>query len=257
MTNLQGRNIIVTGAGSGMGKAIARRLVREGARVGLLGRTHAKVEHLQASLGDSTLAVEVDVRSRESIERAFQTVAKKFGPLHAVIASAGIAGSNTPQTLVDRWDEIVRTNLDGTYFSFRAFEKMMDHAAPVRHAIAISSCLARFGVPGGTAYCASKAGVLGLVRAFAAEWASSQPILVNAICPSWVETPMMELRMQEIARETNKPLAQTMQEMVEQTPLKRMTDPDEIADLVLFLLSPGGRSFTGQSFDPNNGVWMG
>lgn len=257
MASLQGRNIIVTGAGSGIGKAIARRLVHEGARVGLLGRTRAKIEHLQTSLGSQALAVEADVRSRDSLERAFQVVSKKFGPLHAVIASAGIAGSNTSQALVDRWDEIVRTNLDGTYFTFRAFEKMMDRAASVRHAIAISSCLARFGVSGGTAYCASKAGVLGLVRAFAVEWASRQPVLVNAICPSWVETPMMEHRMQEIAQETSQSVSQTMQEMVDQTPLQRMTDPDEIADLVFFLLSPGGRSFTGQSFDPNNGVWMG
>lgn len=256
MTSLQGRNIVVTGAGSGIGKALARRLVREGARVGLLGRTRAKVEHLQNSLGDATHAVEVDVRDREAVDRAFYAVAKKFGHLHAVIANAGVAGANSPQAPVDRWDEIVRTNLDGTYFTLRAFEKVMDRAAPVRHAVAISSCLARFGVAGGTAYCASKAGVLGLVRAFAAEWAP-QTILVNAICPGWVETPMMERRMQEIAEETRKSPSDTMQEMLGQTLLGRMTEPDEIADLVVFLLSAGGRSFTGQSFDPNNGVWMG
>ncbi len=256
MASLQGRNIVVTGAGSGIGRALARRLVYEGARVGLLGRTRAKVEHLQNSLGDATLAVEVDVRDRESLDRAFYAVAKKFGHLHAVVANAGVAGSNSPQAPVDRWDEIVRTNLDGAYFTFRAFEKVMDRAAPMRHAVAISSCLARFGVAGGTAYSASKAGILGLVRALAVEWAP-QKIQVNAICPGWVETPMMERRIQEIAAETQQLPSDTMQAMIAQTPLGRMTEPDEIADLVLFLLSAGGRSFTGQSFDPNNGVWMG
>ncbi|MEN8162098.1 MAG: SDR family oxidoreductase, partial [Myxococcota bacterium] len=156
----------------------------------------------------------------------------------------------------DRWDAIVRTNLDGAYFSIRAFESQLAPGEGWRHAIVISSCVARFGVPGISAYSAAKAGQLGLVRSLAAELAPKR-VLVNAICPGWVETQMAADRMTEIGEEMGKGLAEAREELLGGVPLQRISEPDEIAGLVAFLLSPSAVSFTGQAFDPNNGAWMG
>ncbi len=120
----------------------------------------------------------------------------------------------------------------------------------------ISSCVARFGVPGISAYSAAKAGQLGLVRSLAAELAPKR-VLVNAICPGWVETQMALERIQEIAAEQGRPHQEVRQELMGAVPLQRMSEPEEIAALVEFLVSEGGVAFTGQTFDPNNGAWMG
>ena len=120
----------------------------------------------------------------------------------------------------------------------------------------ISSCVARFGVPGISAYSAAKAGQLGLVRSLAMELAPER-VLVNAICPGWVETRMAAERIREIAGEQGRPHDEVREELVGAVPLQRMSEPDEIAALVEFLVSEGGVAFTGQTFDPNNGAWMG
>ena len=156
----------------------------------------------------------------------------------------------------DRWDEIVRANLDGAYFCMRAFEETMEGGSEPRHILVISSCVARFGVPGISAYSAAKAGQLGLVRSLAVELAPRH-VLVNAICPGWVETRMAVERIREIAAEQGRPHDEVRKELVDAVPLQRMSQPEEIAALVEFLVSEGGVAFTGQAFDPNNGAWMG
>ena len=120
----------------------------------------------------------------------------------------------------------------------------------------MSSCLARVGVPGHTAYCASKAGLLGLTRALALEWAE-RGVLVNAICPGWVETEMARSGWQNIADANGQTLEQARGDALALVPTGRAAQPEEIAALVAFLLGPGGRSFTGQALDPNGGSWMG
>jgi NAD(P)-dependent dehydrogenase (short-subunit alcohol dehydrogenase family) len=122
--------------------------------------------------------------------------------------------------------------------------------------VLISSCLARFGVPGYTAYCASKAGLLGLARALAVEWAG-RGVLVNAICPGWVDTEMARAGIQALADGAGQPFEQARREALALVPLGRMSEPEEIAETVAFLLGPGGSSFTGQALDPNCGSWMG
>ena len=119
----------------------------------------------------------------------------------------------------------------------------------------ISSCLARFGVPGYTAYCASKAGVLGMVRAFAHELADRN-VLVNAICPGWVETEMAREGMRKIAEAIDTTYEEARRGALDLVPLKKISEPDEIAGLVAFLLSPDARSITGATLDQNAGSWM-
>jgi NAD(P)-dependent dehydrogenase (short-subunit alcohol dehydrogenase family) len=197
----------------------------------------------------------VDVAIRSQVEQVFRSVADRLGPLHILVANAGIGGPNE-QGEGDRWDEIVRANLDGAYFCIRAFEESMEQGPSPRHALVVSSCVARFGVPGISAYSAAKAGQLGLVRSLAVELAPKR-VLVNAICPGWVETQMAVNRIQEIAAEQGRPPDEVRRELVDAVPLQRMSQPDEIASLVEFLVSEGGMPFTGQAFDPNNGAWMG
>ena len=255
MVDLTGRVAVVTGAGSGIGRAIALRLSRRGARLALLGRNLEKLEAVAAEAENQCVCESVDVAIRSEVEEAFRAVTAELGPLHILVANAGIGGPNDLGE-GDRWDEIVRANLDGAYFCIRAFEESMERGSNPRHVLVISSCVARFGVPGVSAYSAAKAGQLGLVRSLAAELAH-QMVLVNAICPGWVETRMAVERIEEIAAEQGQPYPKVRQEMLDAVPLQRMSEPEEIAALVEFLVSEGGVAFTGQAFDPNNGAWMG
>ena len=245
----------MTGAGTGIGRAIALRLATEGASVGLLGRRREKLVEVADDAEGETVVVPVDVRDRAAVDEAFASVAEELGPLHALVANAGLGGPNEPGA-DDRWNDVVRTNLDGSYHSLRAFEAHLAEGSDPRHCIFISSCLARFGVPGHTAYCASKAALLGLTRALALEWAERN-VLVNAICPGWVDTEMARAGWQNLADQSGQSLVEAKRDALAQVPLGRASEPDEIARLVSFLLGPGGRSFTGQSLDPNGGSWMG
>jgi NAD(P)-dependent dehydrogenase (short-subunit alcohol dehydrogenase family) len=255
MSSLAGRAAVVTGAGTGIGRAIALRLSRGGAKVGLVGRNLTNLEKVAGEAPGETLALSVDVRDRASVAAGFAAVAERFGKLSVLVASAGIGGPNGPGD-ADPWDDIVRTNLDGAYYSIRAFESHLAPGAEPRHVVVISSCVARFGVPGISAYSAAKAGQLGMVRSLAVELAPKR-VLVNAICPGWVETGMAEERMREIAAELGRSYEETRRELLASVPLQRISEPDEIAALVLFLCSDAAVSFTGQAFDPNNGAWMG
>jgi NAD(P)-dependent dehydrogenase (short-subunit alcohol dehydrogenase family) len=255
MVDLTGRTAVVTGAGTGIGRAIALRLSQRGAKLVLLGRTLEKLETVAGEAPGEAVCASVDVAVRSQVEDAFRSAAVRLGPLHILVANAGIGGPNDLGE-GDRWDEIVRANLDGAYFCIRAFEESMERGPDPRHALVISSCVARFGVPGVSAYSAAKAGQLGLVRSLAVELAP-QKVLVNAICPGWVETQMAVERIEEIAAEQGQAYGEVRKEMVEAVPLQRMSEPDEIAALVEFLVSEGGVAFTGQALDPNNGAWMG
>jgi len=265
VADLSGRVAVVTGAGTGIGRAIALRLAAQGAAVGLVGRRRAPLAEVAAQAGPARV-VAADVSRRGEVDAAFAEIAAELGPLHIVVANAGAGGPNQdgPE---DRWDEILRANLDGAYYCLRAFRRHMAAATPQgerRHAIVISSCVARFGAPGISAYSAAKSGQLGLVRSLAMEWAPQ--VLVNAICPGWVETQMAADRMREMGEdlaraEGRAPDAESAAAaragLIGALPLQRISQPEEIAALVEFLCSPGAAAFTGQAFDPNNGAWMG
>ncbi len=255
MTDLAGCAAVVTGGGTGIGRAIALRLSQLGAAVAVVGRTRSSLEAVADEAPGKLAVVTADVTDRAAVDTAFDEIAAQLGPLHCVVANAGVGGPNDLGA-GDRWDEIVRTNLDGTYHCFRAFERHLAPGQAWKHAIAISSCVARFGVPGISAYSAAKAGQLGLVRSLAVEWAAKK-VLVNAICPGWVETQMAVARMTELGLQAGTSYQVSRAEQLGSVPLERISEPEEIAGLVEFLLSPAAASFTGQAFDANNGAWMG
>ena len=237
MKRLEGKHVVVTGAGTGIGRAISRRLADEGARLTLLARDEARLR--DAVPGAATKSV--DIRDHDAVRAAFDE------PLDALVANAGIGGPNEPGD-GDRWDDIVQTNLYGTYWCCRAAEP---HLADGGRIVVTSSILARIGVPGYTAYCASKAGLLGMVRAFAAELAPRR-IQVNGICPGWVNTDMAWDGLAGISENRDEAFEIAMREV----PLRRMSEPEEIAGTVAWLLSPDATGVTGQGIDHNNGAWM-
>lgn len=257
-----GRHIIVTGAGTGIGEAIARRLWLEGASLTLLARDASRLEATALAcqadrMGDgSELGYSAcDVRDRSALDVAVANAASERGQLYAFIANAGVGGANADGA-DDRFGELVDTNLSGTYNSFRAAQKHL--AGPetgARHLVAISSILGRIGVPGYTGYCASKTGILGLVRALAAELADSE-VQVNAICPGWVDTKMARDGIDGIAEGMSISSEEAYKMAMQAVPLGRMSEPEDVAGMVAWLISGDARGVTGQSLDMNGGAFM-
>jgi len=235
---LEGRHVVVTGAGTGIGRAIAERLAVEGARLTLLARDEQRLRDVAP--GATTRSV--DIRDRDAVLASFTE------PLDALVANAGIGGPNEPGA-GDRFDDIVRTNLYGTYWCTRAAEPLLADGGRI---VVVSSILARIGVSGYTGYCASKAGLLGLVRSLAAELAPRR-IQVNAICPGWVNTDMA---WEGLSLWPGLTQDEAWDVAKQEVPLRRMSEPQEIAGTVSWLLSEDARGVTGQAIDHNNGAFM-
>ena len=235
---LAGKHAVVTGAGTGIGRAIAQRLASEGARLTLVARDESRLRDVAP--GASTRSL--DIRDRDAVFAAFEE------PLDILVANAGIGGENKPGD-GDRWDDIVATNLSGTYWCCRAAEPLLADGGRI---IVTSSILARIGVSGYTAYCASKAGLLGLVRAYAAELAPRK-IQVNAVCPGWVNTDMA---WDGLSDWPGKTADEAWAIAVNEVPLRRMSEPGEIAATVAWLASDDALGVTGQAIDHNNGAFM-
>ena len=228
----------MTGGGTGIGRAVAQRLAAEGAELTLLARDEARLR----AVVDGAETRACDIRDPAQVAAAINR------SLDALVANAGLGGPNEPGA-GDRWHEIVETNLYGTYWCCRAAEPHLPDGGRI---VVTASILARIGVAGYTAYCASKAGLLGLVRALAAELAPRQ-IQVNAICPGWVDTEMAWQGFDAMEGMTrDEAYADAMREV----PLRRMSPPDEIAGTVAWLLSDDARGVTGQAIDQNNGAFM-
>lgn len=254
----EGLHIAVTGAGTGIGRAIALRLAAEGARLALLARDRARLEETAASARElgagEALAIGCDVRDAPAVERAFDEACARGGALYALVANSGIGGSNAPGP-ADRFGDLVATNLSGTYHCLRAAERRLMPGPRTRHLVATASVLARLGVGGYTGYCASKAGVCGLVRALAVELAPRN-VQVNAVLPGWVETEMARAGLEDMARALHVGLDEARKLALSSVPLGRMGRPEDVAGLVAWLLSEDARGVTGASLDINNGALM-
>lgn len=250
------KHVIVTGAGSGIGRAIAQRLDADGYKLTLVGRRIAALAETSTSLKGSACVAPVDIGHKDEVRAAIETAVETHGPVHGLVANAGVGGANEAGE-GDRFDEIVDTNLRGTYLSMRAVEPHLAGTpeAPAR-IVAVASVLARIGVPGYTAYCASKAGVLGLVRAMALELAPKN-VCVNAIAPGWVDTQMARDGIEGMAAGMGVSFDQAHAIAMQDVPLGRMGRPEEVAGLVAFLLGPDAGNTVGATYDFNGGAWMG
>jgi NAD(P)-dependent dehydrogenase (short-subunit alcohol dehydrogenase family) len=245
------KTYIISGAGSGIGRAIAQKIALAGNQCVLLGRSLDKLLQTLTTLdGTNHQILVADIRDKVSLAGA----ATQLGNLSvsALIANSGIGGENYWGD-DDRWDAIIDTNLTGTYNFVNTFLPNLRSADGERHITITSSVLARLGVPDYPAYCASKAGLLGLMRSWAAQFAKEN-ILVNAICPGWVDTDMAQSGLQSIADSIGITNDEFYDIAMQSVPLRRMSQPEEIADMVYYLVNQ--RSVTGQAFDINGGAVM-
>lgn len=245
------RSVIISGAGSGIGRAIAIKLSELNFDCYLLGRNNVHLQKTLISLKDGDhYILNADIKSKDSLANTLSILRR---PVDALIANAGIGGENHWGEK-DRWSDIIETNLTGTYQFIQTFlPSLKSSNNTYKHIVMTSSILARLGVANYSAYCASKAGLLGLMRSMAIELAPEN-ILVNAICPGWVNTQMSRDGMEGIAKGIGISTDEFYDIAMQQVPLRKMSEPSEIADIVAYLLFQ--QSITGQTFDINNGAIM-
>jgi len=245
-------NYLITGAGSGIGRAITVLLATNGHTCFLLGRNENNLKETLALLPDNKHQIFLaDITDETAIENLLKDNDDLV--LDGIIANAGIGGENNFGKN-DRWNDIINTNLTGTYLTVQYFLPALKRGKNNYKQIAItSSVLARLGVANYSAYCASKAGLLGLMRSWAVEYAQ-QNILVNAICPGWVNTDMAQNGLQGIADGIGITKSDFFDIAMQSVPLKKMSEPEEVAALVNYLINQ--TSITGQTIDINAGSIM-
>ncbi len=255
--SLEGQVAVVTGGGKGIGRAIALQLSGHGARVMVTGRGERQLGEIVGEIvhgGGQARHVAGDVRDPKHVEDAIARAAQTWGRLDIVVANAGIAGTVRMGETggIARAREILETNLFGTYLVFDVALSLM--RGPGR-LIAIGSVLGKFGVPGQAAYCASKAGLHGLVRAVAAE-VGPRGVTCNALCPGWVDTEMARSRIAELAAEAKTTYDAAREAASRATPLGRFVEPEEVAKLAVFLSSPAADAITGQAISVCGGTTL-
>lgn len=249
---------LVTGGGSGIGKAIAAGLAQKGTKVAIASRSSARVESAAAELrrgGHSVLALQMDVTQKSDIARGLNTILSNWGAPHILINNAGISGLSMMDDPDDRkWFDIMDTNLNGLYLVTKeVLRHIPDHTGG--RIINISSVLGKFGVPGYTAYCTTKHGMIGFTRALALE-VVGRGITVNTICPGWVDTEMAAQGISETAALQDLTPAEFKAQAIENVPIKRFLEADEIGELVCYLASDAAGGITGQAINICGGQTM-
>lgn len=242
------RTVIVTGGGTGIGRAIAREFAKAGDRVAICGRRAGPIEEAAARIGGQVVAVVCDVRIRASIQELVDGVGARWGAIHVLVNNAGVGGRNPiDEEAGELFREIMETNVTGVFdFIQRVLPKMPTDGSG--RIINIASVLGKFGVPASSAYCASKHAVIGLTRALALELARRR-ITVNAVCPGWVDTEMSRLGMDQIGKVLGMTGDQFKKMALDQVPIRRFVEPEEVAAMAFYLASESAAAVTGQSIN--------
>ena len=249
---------LVTGGGTGIGKAIAEVLAKNGARVAITSRNLSRLESVAADLKSQNLPVlpiQMDVRRKQDIHKAVRKIVETWGRINILVNNAGISGISKIDDPDDsRWYNILDTNLNGMYLITKEVLKHMPDNSGGR-VINISSVLGKFGVPGYTAYCTTKHGMIGFTRALALE-VVDRGITVNTVCPGWVDTEMARQGINDSATNLGITPEQFKEQAVAAVPIKRFLEPDEVAELVCYLASDLAKGITGQAINICGGQTM-
>jgi NAD(P)-dependent dehydrogenase (short-subunit alcohol dehydrogenase family) len=245
------RVCLVTGAGRGIGAAVARRLSVGGHRVALSARSVDELEVVGTALPGPSLVVPVDLTADGSVDEVVDAVEKEWGPVEILVANAG-AGSSAPIARITdtEWQRMLDLNLTAPFRCIRRVLPAMS-AAGWGRVVVIASVAAKRGEPYIAAYTAAKHGVLGLVRAAAAEVARTG-VTVNAVCPGYVDTPLTDGSVQTIVAATGRTQEQARATLEAKQPIGRLVTVEEVADAVELCIA--NAAMTGQGINVDGGA---
>jgi NAD(P)-dependent dehydrogenase (short-subunit alcohol dehydrogenase family) len=244
---LSGKHALVTGGGTGIGLAIARALADAGASVTITGRRLDVLREV-ANASPNIHALEMDVTDEDSVAGAVAAAVAARGPIDICVANAGIAeGRGLAKTDLEFWRRIMTTNLDGAFLTIRECMKSM-YELPWGRVIAVASIAGLRGSKGTAAYTASKHGVIGLIRALSVDY-MGRGITFNALCPGYVDTPIIEQNVASISGRTGMSAQEARALMVDQNPHGKLITPAEVAAAALWLCAPGSDSVNGQAVE--------
>lgn len=248
MHSFKGKVAVVTGAGRGIGYAIAKSLAEQGAQVAVVSRSldscSAAAEKINKEFAETATAYAVDVADHEAVQEMAKKVLNDFGQINILVNNAGITRDKLLMRMSpEDWDIVLQTNLKGAFNTVKAFQRSLMKAADAR-IINISSVIGLMGNAGQTNYAASKAGLIGFTKAVAKELASRQ-VTSNAVAPGFITTDMTD-ELDDKIKES----------IIETIPLKTLGEVEDIASLTLFLASPEARYITGQVIAADGGMTM-
>jgi len=245
------RHAVVTGGGSGVGAATALALANAGAAVTIVGRRQEALEHV-ASQHDAITGHAADVTDRSSLESALTTARRGAGPIDIMVASAGISTSKPFHRLATNdLEDLMSVNLMGVFHAFQiAYDDVRKR--DFGRLIAVASTAGLTGYSYVSHYCASKHAVVGLVRSLAQE-AGSTATTVNAVCPSYVDTPMTARTVDNIVAQTGMSQADALAALTESNPQRRLISPEEVAGTIVWLCSDAAASVNGQAISIDGG----
>jgi len=244
MTELQGRVALVTGAAGTLGLAITRTLLDDGLRVVMADIDESRLADLSDQLPGETFPLVVDIADPEVVTRAHARAVAEIGPVDVLVNNAGILSNNKLEgTSPDEWRRVLAVNLDGAFYLSQAVLGHMRSAGWGRIVNACSYASKSGGLTAGTAYTTSKGALAALTFSVARETAADG-ITVNGIAPAYVRTPMVTEQLSEAQR----------QALLQQIPVGRFCEPEEVAHVVRFLISPLAGFITGEIVDINGGL---
>jgi 3-oxoacyl-[acyl-carrier protein] reductase len=244
---LKGKVALITGAAQGIGKSVALLLARNGADIVVSDINLEKAEETAKeieSMGPKAIAVKVDVANFTDVERMVGAILDKFGKIDILVNNAGITRDKLILRMTEEdWDAVLDVNLKGT---FNCTKAVIRHMAKQRTGkiVSIASVVGEMGNAGQANYSASKAGVIGLTKTIAREFAQRR-INVNAVAPGYIETPMTEVLPEKVKEELKRLI-----------PMERLGKPEDVAEAVLFLVSEESNYITGQVLNVNGGIYM-
>ena len=248
--------IFVTGGGRGIGRAVALAFAEPGATVAIASRTRDQLDRTARDIRDrgaEAIALEMDVTDSTSVQSALSRLQSRGTSIDVLVNNAGVGGGEPVEGSDESaWRRIIDTNVVGTYLVCRAVLPLVVEGGRI---INLSSVLGRFGVPGYTAYCASKHAIIGFTRALALEL-TARSITVNAISPGWVDTDMAVEGMTLGADAMGVSYEEFRRRAIKAVPIKRIIQPEEVAGLVRFLASPAAAAITGQTYNICGGQVM-